>query len=82
MTLRRLVNMAEGAIDREIDALIAHQDDAWERTSMLAAMLYNTRAFASDSKEPDDFNFLKKWLKEEPNTAKAESEYDDLSWVK
>lgn len=65
MTLRRLVNMASGAIDREIDSLIAYQDDAWERTSMLAAMLYNTRAFANDSKEPADFNFLRKWLNDE-----------------
>ena len=82
MTLRRLVNMAEGLVDREIDALIARQDDAWERTSMLAAMLYNTRAFANDSKEPDDFNFLKKWLKEGNAPSNAEPEYDDLSWVK
>jgi len=81
MTLRRLVNMAEGRADAELDMFIEHQNDAWERTSRIISMIHNTtRSTENDCKPPDDFNDLKRWLKE--GTPGAKEEYDDLAWMK
>lgn len=54
------MTMARGAFSQAQELFQIHQEDAWERTAQLLAMIFNTtRTEAADCKEPDDFNL---WL--------------------
>lgn len=63
MTLRKVLIMAEGKSDSDLDLMWAVQDDAWDRLSYQLAMAYNVAAGdPAKSKKPEDFNEHRKWL--------------------
>ncbi len=77
MTLRRLSMMSEGKADAIIDQFWLEQDDAWQRTAEIVAMVHNTtRSNANQCKLPADFNHLARWLEGKAGEKKRQEQDD------